>query len=138
MFNDNPNDGNRLPGQDGGLAVRMQAEDATDTAFGPISRFDDEGITFRAHTRDVKLDVRDVAASSSIGLFDVVVLGTSGADDFDFRGEDEDHYIHGGSGDDRVLGGRGNDYVIGGFGNDLVRGNRGDDVVVGGSGNDRI
>ena len=47
--NGNPNDSNRLPGQDGGLAVRMQAEDAAGTAFGPISRFDDEGITFRAH-----------------------------------------------------------------------------------------
>lgn len=135
--NGNPNEGITLPGQDGGLAVRMQAEDAAGIGFGPISRFDDEGMTFRAHSHDVKFDVRDIGPVS-IGLFDVVVLGTSGADNYDVSDEDEDHYIHGGFGDDQIIGGSGNDYLIGGFGNDLVRGGRGNDVLVGAPGDDRI
>ena len=32
-------------------------------------------------------------AATSIGLFDVAVLGTSDADDYDFRGKNEDHYV---------------------------------------------
>jgi Ca2+-binding RTX toxin-like protein len=135
--NGNPNAGLVLPGQGSGLAVRAQAQDAAGTAFGPVSRFDDEGITFRTQSKDVKLDIRDIGGSS-IGLFDVAVLGTTGSDMFDFSRRYEDYYVHGGFGDDTVIGGNGADYVIGGFGNDLVRGNRGNDVVIGGPGNDRL
>ena len=134
--NGNPNEGT-APGQDGGLAVRLQAEDAAGTAFGPISRFDDEGTIFRSHSRDVKFDVRDTPLGS-VGLFDVVALGTAAADDYDFRGGREDHYVNSGAGDDRVVGGRGNDYLIGAAGNDLVRGRGGDDILVGGPGDDRL
>jgi Ca2+-binding RTX toxin-like protein len=129
--------GNGDPNIGTSLAVRVQAQDAAGTAFGPISRFDDEGITFRTQFKEVKLDIRDVS-ENSIGLFDVAVLGTSGADNLDFSRQRDDYYVHGGFGDDVVVGGSGADYVIGGFGNDLVRGNGGNDVVVGGPGADQL
>lgn len=133
----NPALTNGIPGQSPGLAVSMQAQDAAGTAFGPISRFDDEGTIFRTQG-DTKFDIRDLNATTSIGLFDVAALGSADADEYDFSREDEDHYVQAGMGDDRILGGRGNDYLIGGFGNDLIRGGRGDDVLVGGPGIDRI
>ena len=115
----------------------MQAEDASGIAFGPVSRFDDEGMTFRTRSDHVKLDIRDVGAAS-IGLFDVAILGTNSADTFDLSDEDEDYYVQGGFGDDRIVGGSGNDFLVGGFGNDRIRGRRGDDTLVGGAGIDRI
>jgi Ca2+-binding RTX toxin-like protein len=135
--NGDPAAGLVLPGQGSGLAVRVQAQDAGGAAFGPASRFDDEGITFRTQSRDVMLDIRDVGGGS-IGLFDVAVLGTTTSDTFDFSRQYENYYVHGGVGNDIVVGGSGADYVIGGFGNDLVRGNGGNDVVVGGPGTDRL
>lgn len=126
------------PGQDGGLAVRMQAEDAAGQAFGPVSRFSDEGVIFRAQSPHVKFDIRDVTGGASIGLFDVVVLGTSEAEKYDFSGKSENFYVNGGFGDDHVSGGEGNDYLVGAFGNDLLKGRSGDDVLVGGPGIDRI
>jgi Ca2+-binding RTX toxin-like protein len=133
----NGNVNNSLPG-DGGLAARVQAEDDTGSAVGPVSRFDDEGITFRTQSPHVKIDVRDLNPAVSLGLFDVAVLGTSGADDYDFSRKHEDYYVNGGAGDDWIEGGRGNDYLIGGAGNDYLSGSAGDDVLVGAPGNDFI
>lgn len=129
--------GDGLAGPGAGLAVSLQAENAAGLAFGPVSRFDDEGITFRLQSPGVKFDIRDIGPSS-IGLFDVAVFGTRGSDHMVFSRERADHYVHGGMGDDRIFGGRGNDYVIGGPGNDQLRGGDGDDILVGGPGADRL
>jgi Ca2+-binding RTX toxin-like protein len=136
--NGNVNESSALPWHDGGLAVRMQAQDETGTAFGPVSRFEDEGISFRAQSAGVKLDIRDVAPDISIGLFDVAVIGTTGSDVYDLRRMREDYYAHGGGGDDNIIGGSGNDYLVGGFGNDVVKGGIGNDVLVGGPGSDHL
>ena len=119
----------------GNLAVRMQAVDASGTAFGPVSRFGDEGVIFRTELPDVKFDVRDVVGPAS-GLFDVVVLGTAGAELYDFSLEHEDFFVNSGGGADEIIGGRGSDYLIGAFGNDLLEGRDGNDFLVGGPGDD--
>lgn len=136
--NGNPLDGNTLSGQDGGLAVRVQAETATGDLTGPISRFDDEGITFTTKG-DATFDVRDLVSGAQRGdQFDVVTLGTSGADTINESGEDEAYYINGGMGDDRITGGLANDFLVGGAGNDRLSGGPGNDTFIGGTGNDRV
>lgn len=136
--NGNPRDSGMMANQDGGLAVRVQAEDANGNPVGPVSRFDDEGITFRTEG-DVTFDVRDLVTGAARGdQFDVVTLGTSRADVFDETGEDENYYINGGMGDDTITGGNGNDFLVGGAGNDLLTGNAGNDGFIGGGGVDRI
>ena len=78
--NGDPFDGSAVAPQDGGLAVRVQAEDAAGGLVGPVSRFDDEGITFT--TRNAALfDVRDLVTGASRGLFDEVILGTDRDDE---------------------------------------------------------
>lgn len=42
--NGDPDDGGILSGQDGGLAVRVQAVGADGSLIGPVSRYDDESI----------------------------------------------------------------------------------------------
>ena len=121
----------------GNLAVRMQAVGADGAAFGPVSRFSDEGIIFRTQSPDVKFDIRDVVGPS-IGLFDVVVLGVAAAEIYDFGLEHEDFYVNAGGGDDAIIGGRGNDYLIGASGADMLEGRDGNDFLVGGPGNDII
>ena len=144
----NPNDGSAIAPQDGGLAVRVQAEDALGNLVGPVSRFDDEGITFKAN-RDALFDVRDLVTGASRGLFDEVILGTAGNDklgdddddDDDDRRDDDDaesYYINGGMGNDRIYGGALNDFLVGGAGNDRLFGRGGDDAFIGGTGNDVI
>lgn len=136
--NDNPNDANLLNGQDGGLAVRVQAEDASGMLTGPISRFDDEGITFTTKGKST-FDVRDLVSGAARGdRFDVVTLGTRANDVFDESGEREAYYINAGMGDDRIIGGKGNDFLVGGAGNDLLEGGSGNDSFIGGGGNDVI
>lgn len=160
--NGNPNDSNTLANQDGGLAVRVQAENAAGDLVGPVSRFDDEGITFKAN-RDALFDVRDLVTGLSRGLFDEVILGTAGADELgddnddhhgDHRGHDDDHrddghdddddddddayYINGGAGNDRIFGGSRNDFLVGGAGDDRLFGRQGNDSFIGGLGNDVI
>ena len=140
--NGNPFDGSSNPavhpGQDGGLAVRLQAEDGLDGALiGPVSRFGDEGIIFRTTSPTARFDVRDVPGNS-IGLFDVVALGVAGAETYDYGAETEQYYVNAGGGDDRIIGGRGNDYLIGAAGNDWVEGGDGDDVLIGAPGDDRL
>lgn len=134
--NGNPNEGTTPPA-DGGLAARIQAEDMAGALFGPVHRFDDEGITFRT-PGGVKFDVRDLTTGAPSGIFDVAVLGTGGADLYDFKRKTEDYYIHGGLGDDLIRGGSGNDHPVGGGGNDTLEGGAGDDLFVGGFGNDLI
>lgn len=125
------------PGQAGNLAVSMQAQNAAGALLGPLSRFDDEGVTFRTQSPGVKFDIRDVGPLS-IGLFDVAVLGTSGADRYNFTGQLENYYVQAGMGDDRIVGGAADDYLIGGFGNDVVVGRGGNNTLVGGPGDDRL
>ena len=75
--NGNAVDANTMANQDGGLAVRLQAEDGADGLTGPVSRFDDEGITFVAASPGLTFDVRDLVAGTQRGdQFDVVTLGT--------------------------------------------------------------
>ncbi|WP_205480338.1 calcium-binding protein [Sphingomonas arenae] len=134
--NGDPYDSNTLPWHDGGLAVQMQAQDASGSLIGPVSRFDDEGITFRTESPNVRFDVRDVGFS--IGLFDVAVLGSTSDDTYNFHASREAYYVQGGFGNDRISGGSGNDYLVGGFGNDVIRGRGGENILVGGPGDDRL
>jgi Ca2+-binding RTX toxin-like protein len=157
--NGSPNDSNTQANQDGGLAVRVQAEDAAGNLTGPVSRFDDEGITFT--TRGAALfEVQDLVTGVSRGLFDTVILGTSGADRINVSDDDDDHrgrghgddddrhggrhddaqafYINGGGGDDRITGGSLNDFLGGGLGNDRLSGRDGNDTIIGGFGDDVV
>ena len=136
--NGNPLDSGTLAGQDGGLAVRVQAEDASGNLFGPVSRFDDEGIIFSTRGR-ATFDVRDLVSGAQRGdQFDVVFLGTDGADVLDVSRSNEAYYMNGGRGDDRLTGGRDNDFLVGGASNDTLNGNAGNDSFIGGGGNDLI
>ena len=129
-------DSNTLANQDGGLAVRVQAENGSGLPSGAISRFDDEGITFTT-AGDVTFDVRDLVSGAARGdQFDVVILGTSGGDTFDETGSTEAYYINGGMGDDVLTGGRVNDFLVGGAGNDRLNGREGNDSFIGGAGAD--
>ena len=134
--NGNPNDSDTLANQDGGLAVRAQAENGSGGLAGPVSRFDDEGITFTT-AGDATFDVRDLVSGTARGdQFDVVILGTSGNDTFDETGESEAYYINGGMGADTLTGGTANDFLVGGAGNDRLNGGEGIDSFIGGGGSD--
>ena len=135
--NGNPLDSNTMANQDGGLAVRLQAEDGADILTGPVSRFDDEGVTFRAANPGLTFDVRDLVAGTQRGdQFEVVTLGTKGNDVYNAWGSGQAHYINAGMGNDTLTGGKGNDFLVGGAGDDWLRGGRGDDSLLGGAGND--
>jgi Ca2+-binding RTX toxin-like protein len=135
--NGNPNDSNTMANQDGGLAVRLQAEDGADALTGPESRFDDEGISFESRTRGLTFDVRDLVAGTERGdRFEVVSLGTQDGDRINERGERESYYINAGMGDDKITGGKADDFLVGGAGNDTLKGGRGDDSLLGGAGDD--
>ncbi|MFC3691783.1 calcium-binding protein [Chenggangzhangella methanolivorans] len=136
--NGDTNDSGTLPNQDGGLAVRLQAEDGSDGLTGPITRTDDEGITFVAGD-GVKFDVRDLVSGAARGdEFDVVTLGTSKDDALRADDNQRNHYINGGAGDDGILGGVGRDFLVGGAGADVLNGRLGADSFIGGSGDDSI
>ncbi|MFC7736847.1 calcium-binding protein [Roseomonas sp. GCM10028921] len=136
--NGSANDSNTMANQDGGLAVRLQAEDGSDSLAGPVSRFDDEGITFEAAKRGLTFDVRDLVVGTQRGdQFDVVRLGTSKGDWIDESGAHRSYYINAGMGDDIVVGGRAEDFLVGGTGNDTLSGGRGDDSLLGGAGDDK-
>ncbi len=131
-------DAGTLANQDGGLAVRVQAEAAADVLKGNISRFDDEGIRFES-SGAFTFDVRDLVSGVARGdQFDVVQLGTSGADRFDESAETTAYYVNAGMGADNITGGRANDFLVGGAGNDGLRGEGGNDTFIGGAGDDRI
>ncbi|MBO1022362.1 calcium-binding protein [Methylobacterium sp. SD274] len=129
--NGNTNDAGSLTNQDGGLAVRVQAEDADGNLTGPISRYDDEGITFVAGTQGITFDVRDLVSGTQRGnTFEGVVLGTDGDDALTFFPPfraGQDFYYNAGQGNDTITAGTGNDFLVGGAG---------DDTMIGGLGND--
>ena len=135
--NGNALDGNNAVNEDGGLAVRLQAEDANGNLTGPVSRFDDEGISFESGTSGLKFDVRDLPSGTQRGnQFDVVRLGTSGDDTVDESGSCDAYYINAGGGNDNLRGGDANDVLVGGAGNDTLNGDRGSDQLLGGGGQD--
>ncbi len=136
--NGSPNDSNTMANQDGGLAVRLQAEDAGGTPSGPVSRFDDEGINFIAGG-DFTFDVRDLVTGAARGdQFKVVRLGTNGNDYYEEPLNAGNTYINAGQGNDDVRGGGGNDFLVGGAGGDKLSGGDGNDSFIGGTGDDSI
>ncbi|WP_137720138.1 beta strand repeat-containing protein [Methylobacillus flagellatus] len=134
--NGSVNDGGMLANQDGGLAVRLQAEDALGNLSDNIARADDEGISIVAAT-GTTLDVRDLVSGVGRGdQFNVATLGTNGDDTFDETGETDNYYINAGAGNDVLIGGDGDDFLVGGAGNDLLTGGAGNDSYIGGGGAD--
>lgn len=130
-------DAGTMTNQDGGLAVRLQSENSAGELTGAISRFDDEGITFDAARSGLTFDVRDLVSGAARGdQFDVVSLGTRGADNLRAVQSGDAYYFNAGLGNDRVTGGRDDDFLVGGAGNDSLSGGRGDDTFIGGGGND--
>ncbi|HEV2748124.1 MAG TPA: hypothetical protein VGW34_12605 [Allosphingosinicella sp.] len=124
--------------QDGGLAVRLQAEDEAGEPTGPVSRFDDEGIVFDGRADGITFEVEELTNGVSRGEFDLVVLGTAGDNDLNYTGTDDSIYLNGGRGDDRLRSGSGEDFLFGSAGNDRLNGGRGDDTLHGGNGEDRF
>ncbi|WP_335645513.1 hypothetical protein [Methylobacterium durans] len=136
--NGNPNDGGTLANQDGGLAVRLQAEDPAGILTGAVSRFDDEGVTFVA-AAGITFDVRDLVSGVQRGdAFEVVSLGTQGADTLTALQPSRAYYFNAGQGNDIVTGGTANDFLVGGAGNDTLSGGAGNDSFIGGAGDDVI
>ncbi|MDR7037122.1 hypothetical protein J2X36_001866 [Methylobacterium sp. BE186] len=137
--NNNPNDSATLANQDGGLAVRLQAEEASGALAGPVSRFDDEGISFVSATPGLTFDVRDLVSGVQRGdRFEVVTLGTSESDTITALDPARPTYINAGQGNDIVTGGTANDFLVGGAGNDTLSGLDGNDSFIGGAGTDAI
>jgi Ca2+-binding RTX toxin-like protein len=133
----NNNESGNEANQDGGLAVRMQAE--TDgRRTGALSRFDDEGVTFVAGA-GVTFDVRDQTTGAERGeRFDVVQLGTTAAETMTAADPSRSYYMNGGAANDRITGGLGSDFLVGGGGDDLLIGGKGDDSYIGGIGSDVV
>ncbi|MDZ4324197.1 MAG: hypothetical protein U1A73_04130, partial [Pseudomonas sp.] len=132
-------DSNTMANQDGGFAVRLQAEDGTDMPIGPVGRFDDEGITFVSSTAGATFDVRDLVSGAARGdTFEVVQLGTQFGDTIDQSSQTRAYYINAGMGNDTVTGGAGNDFLVGGAGDDFIAGGLGNDSFIGGGGADTI
>lgn len=135
--NGSATDTNTMANQDGGLAVRLQAENASDIPNGAVSRFDDEGITFLSTSSNLTFDVRDLVSGAARGdKFEVVTLGTKGADVLTAVQADRAYYFNAGMGDDRVTGGSDNDFLVGGAGQDTLDGRAGKDTFIAGGGND--
>jgi Ca2+-binding RTX toxin-like protein len=138
--NDNPADSNTLANQDGGLAVRMQLEDAGGNLTGAVSRFDDENIAFVSSTTGLTFDVRDLVSGVARGdAFEVVRFGSADSETLTVAAgsESRPYYFNAGAGNDTVIGGTANDFLVGGGGNDRLEGRGGDDTFIGGGGNDR-
>ena len=131
-------DSGALTNQDGGLALRLQAEGGMDLPSGPVSRFDDEGIRFESRG-GITFDVRDLVTGAARGdRFQLVQLGTLAGDHYDFSARHAAIYVNAGQGDDIVTGGRGADFLVGGAGADSLMGGQGNDSFIGGAGNDMI
>ncbi|WP_269780315.1 hypothetical protein [Methylobacterium sp. Leaf118] len=125
-------DGSSTFPQDGGLAVRMQAEDGNDVLGGDLSRYDDEGVTFVAQD-GVTFDVRDISGTQRGNAFKTVTLGTEAGEAH--AGTAGADYINGGAGSDTLTGGLGNDTLVGGAGTDtaVFSGNAADYTVTAGA-----
>ena len=136
--NANTNDAGTLANQDGGLALRMQAEDGSDVLTGPLSRYDDEGIIFVA-AAGATFDVRDLVSGVARGnAFRVATLGTAAGDTLTAVNASLSYYINAGAGDDTISGGGATDFLVGGEGNDIVSGGGDNDGLLGGNGNDSL
>ncbi|WP_020178316.1 calcium-binding protein [Methylopila sp. M107] len=136
--NGSATDSNTLANQDGGLAVRMQAENKNGELKGPVTRTDDEGVTFVAG-KGTTFDVRDLVSGVERGAeFEVVTLGTQASETLSAVHPSRPYYINAGMGDDTVFGGTANDFLVGGAGADILQGAMGDDSFIGGGGNDTI
>ena len=135
--NGNSSDAGTLANQDGGLAVRLQAEDGAGSLTGSTARLDDEGIRFVATGIGATFDVRDLVSGVARGdQFGVVELGTSGRNRIDHSDETESVYANAGAGNDVLIGGAANDFLVGGAGDDKLTGGLGNDSLVGGLGID--
>ena len=131
-------DGENAANEDGGLAVRLQFENEGSGA-GTVLRSDDEGVTFVSSTAGVTFDVRDLPTGTARGdRFEVVTLGTSGADLQTAVQADRSYYFNAGQGNDTVFGGSAADFLVGGGGDDTLNGGAGDDSFLGGGGEDRL
>ena len=131
---------------DGVLAVALQQQAADGTlASTPVVRVDDEGVTLRG----TSMNVRDAGtAATNYGVFNEVILGRQGADRTSTPAAADDlgpilttltnAFVHGGAGPDNITGSAGNDYIMGGDGNDTIAGGAGNDTFIGGAGNDTI
>lgn len=138
-------DGRATNGMDDLLAVRLQLQNA-DNKGAPagivdpgVTRLDDEGVTLSGARFNViglttsgALDI----AGQNRGVFDEVVLGTNGADEFDETDSDDDYYFNGGRDADEFLAGSGDDFLVGGAGDDVLSGGAGNDKFIGGAGAD--
>lgn len=116
-----------------GLAVRLQAEDATGNLVGVEGRADDEAVQYVAAT-GTTFDIRDQAGVSVGDQFARAVMGSSASESL--NGSAQADYLHGGLGDDILLGGSKNDVLMGGDGHDRLKGEAGADLMIGGKGND--
>jgi len=136
--NGNANDAGTMLNQDGGLAVRIQQEDASGALTGGVSRADDEGQVFIGGA-GVTFDVRDLVSGAQRGeAFEVVILGTDASETQTALQDARPYYFNLGMGDDTIVGGSANDFLVGGAGNDTLSGAGGDNRYIGGLGNDTI
>ncbi len=120
------------------LALQLQAENGADGLAGPLSRSDDEGITFVAGP-GLSFDVRDPATGARRGdIFTAATLGTSGDDLLRATLAGRSYYIDGGSGGDLITGGATSDLLAGGAGIDVFVISGGLDIVLGGDAFDTV
>ncbi|HET9428669.1 MAG TPA: calcium-binding protein [Allosphingosinicella sp.] len=134
--NGNPNDSSALAGEDGGLNVRLQAEDTAGNLTGAVSRYDDEGISFIG-APGVTFDLRNLPDGAVRGNgYSIVRLGSSGDDVYDDSGASLNVFHNGGMGDDLLIGGSGLDHLVGLDGDDRIDGGAGNDLLVGLAGSD--
>lgn len=127
-----PNDSGLLPGEDGGLNVRLQSEDANGNLTGPVSRYDDEGISFVAISPGITFDLRNLPDGAMRGSgYSIVRFGSSGDDVYDDSGAGVNVFHNGGMGNDTLIGGSGADHLVGLDGDDRIEGGAGNDLLVG-------
>lgn len=133
--NGSSNDASATAPQDGGLAVRLQEENAAGDlpVGGVVHRVDDEGTRLTG----ANFDVRDLVSGDARGVFNEVVLGTSGADTLSANGAGP-VYINAGAGNDTLTGTANADFLVGGTGDDTLNTATGNDSVLGGAGNDTV